>query len=391
MFTKKEKTIIGLLFFIHFVMIIDFMIIMPMAPHLMNLFSISAQQLSLLITTFTLAAGFIGLISSKILDRFDRKQTLFIAVLGFIAGNVGCALATGFWAFTIARGVTGSFVGIIGSLMLAIISDAIPLEKRGKAIGLVMSALALASIVGVPFCLFLYQKLNWSAPFWFLTICSFIFLISMAFFMPNFKGHLKSSQKIRLLQTREQKISVFFIIFLILGHFTINPFLFVSLIQNAKIPESQLTPLYLCAGLGSILSSILSGYWVDKFGFKKVFKASLLLSLLSLFWVTNFTAPNLIFATASVTTFFIFMGARMTAAMTWVTSHAQLENRGSFMSLINSFQHLSAAIAALIAGQIVQKTPTGEILHFEYVGYVAIVFSLVALYIPSRIEKKAVP
>lgn len=387
MFNRKEKITLGLLFFIHFIMIIDFMIIMPMAPHIMNLFAISTGQLSWLVTTFTLAAGLTGLACSRHLDRFDRRQTLIVVVVGFIVGNVACALSNEYWQFTVARGITGAFVGVIGSLILAILSDTIDIKRRGTAMGLVMSAFAFASIIGVPLCLFLYQKLDWSAPFWLLGGLSFLFLLLTLQFLPKYDQHLHTKTQIPLLQSQNQKLSVAFIILLILGHFSINPFLFVNLIQNAKIPETQLTWIYLFAGLGSILSSVISGVLVDRLGFFKVFIWSLLLSLISIFWITHILPDHLWLAIASVTGFFVFMGARMTAAMTWITSMAPIENRGSFMSLINSFQHLSAALAALIAGQIVEKLPTGEILFFDRVGYFAITLSVLALVIPLKIGK----
>lgn len=388
MFDSKEKKILGLLFFVHFLMIVDFMIIMPMGPHIMNRFGTSASQLSLLVSSFTLAAGGIGLLAARFLDRFHHKSILQMATLGFIGGNLSCALAQDFWQLCIARGVTGIFVGIIGTLMLVILSNNIPVEKRGRAIGFLMSAVAIASIIGVPFCLFLYQRFNWSAPFWFIAFGSVLFLILTQ--ATSFESPLLQKTKTPLLQSRQQKFSVLFIIFLILGHFSINPFLFVSLIQNAKILESELTPIYLCAGLGAILASIVAGVLVDKIGHQKIFTVSLLLSLFAIFWVTHQIPNHFLLANLSITSFFIIMSARMTAAMTWIVSKSNLETRGSFMSLINSFQHLSAALAAFIAGQIVEKTPTGEILNFEYVGFTAIGFSLIALGIPLLIEKSPV-
>lgn len=390
MFSQKQRTVLFLMFCIHFLMIVDFMIIMPMAPHIMNLFSVDTKQFSILVTTFTLAAGLIGIFCSFFLDRFDRRKTLLLVTVGFMLGNTACALSNEFWQLVVARGFTGAFVGVIGSLILAIVSDVIEVEKRGKAIGIVMSAFAVASIVGVPLCLLLYQKTNWSMPFWSLSALSLIFLGAVFFYLPGLNTKLDKS-KYFFLKTKNQKFSVLFIILLILGHFSINPFLFVSLIQNAKIPESSLTMVYLCAGFGSILSSLVSGYLVDKLGFKKVFTFSLIISLFCIYWVTQFKSSQLFWATACVTAFFVFMGARMTAAMTWITAQSGMEGRGSFMSLINSFQHLSAALAALVAGHIVLKTESGEILHFEQVGYFAIALSLFALFIPLNIESDLNP
>ncbi len=54
-----------------------------------------------------------------------------------------------------ARVVTGAFGGVLGGIAMAIIGDVFPDERRGRATGILMSAFSLASVLGVPFGLFL--------------------------------------------------------------------------------------------------------------------------------------------------------------------------------------------------------------------------------------------
>lgn len=64
-----------------------------------------------------------------------------------------------------ARVVTGIFGGLIGAQVLSIIGDIIPYERRGQAMGMLMGGFALASVVGVPFGLFLANSYDWYFPF----------------------------------------------------------------------------------------------------------------------------------------------------------------------------------------------------------------------------------
>ena len=56
----------------------------------------------------------------------------------------------GYPALIVARVATGAFGGILGGMAMAIIGDVFPEQRRG-ATGILMSAFAVASVVGVPF------------------------------------------------------------------------------------------------------------------------------------------------------------------------------------------------------------------------------------------------
>jgi len=81
-----------------------------------------------------------------------------------------CATAAGGFAWDLhsmvaARILAGMFGGPATSLALAIVSDVVPPERRGRAMGLVMSAFSLASVLGVPAGLELARMGGWAAPF----------------------------------------------------------------------------------------------------------------------------------------------------------------------------------------------------------------------------------
>src|SRR5690606_41143336 len=57
---------------------------------------------------------------------------------GFTLGTIACAVAPSYFFLLFARSLSGVFGGILGALILAIVSDAVPLERRAQAIGTVM-------------------------------------------------------------------------------------------------------------------------------------------------------------------------------------------------------------------------------------------------------------
>ena len=74
---------------------------------------------------------------------------------------------------SLGRVLAGGFGGVVASVVLAIVGDAFPPARRGKAMGVVMSGFSLASVFGVPGGLLLAQSSwGWRGPFAVLAVAS---------------------------------------------------------------------------------------------------------------------------------------------------------------------------------------------------------------------------
>ena len=65
----------------------------------------------------------------------------------------------------LGRIVTGLFGGVIGSVVLAIITDLFALQLRGRVMGFVQTAFAASQVLGIPAGLFLSNHWNWHVSF----------------------------------------------------------------------------------------------------------------------------------------------------------------------------------------------------------------------------------
>jgi predicted MFS family arabinose efflux permease len=163
--SRKEITIIVLLASINFAHILDFMIMMPLGNYLMPFFEINPRQFSFLVASYPITAFFSGFTAAFFVDRMDRKKVLLFAFIGFIIGTVACGFAPSYPMLMAARIFTGLFGGLIGAQVMSIIADLFGYERRGIAMGAVMSSFAFASTIGVPFALWLSNIFSWHAPF----------------------------------------------------------------------------------------------------------------------------------------------------------------------------------------------------------------------------------
>ena len=74
---------------IQFTTVLDFMVIMPLAPQFARVFDLSAQQFGWLISAYTFAAAIAGIVAAVVIDRFERKRLLLAVYVGFVAAADG--------------------------------------------------------------------------------------------------------------------------------------------------------------------------------------------------------------------------------------------------------------------------------------------------------------
>lgn len=394
MFSKQEKILLGILASIQFSSIVDFMIMMPLGPQLMRIFAISPHQFGLLVSSYTFCAAISGFTASFFMDKFDRKLSLLFFFIGFSLGTLACALSPTYEILLFARGLTGIFGGVLSSLVLSIVSDAISYERRGSAMGVIMTSFSMASILGVPFSLFLANAYSWHAPFLFLGGVSLLLCAVIWFYVPSMRKHLEQKRAAepvyavltRIANNKNQRRALYFMSAVMFGHFAIIPFLSPSLVANAGVTEGQLPMVYMIGGLCTIFSSPFVGRLADRFGKQKIFLWGALITLLPYLIITHLPQTPLWLVLAICAFFFVSSGGRMIPATAMVSGTSLPQNRGSFMSIVSCVQQLSSAVSSYIAGLIIVTGPSGHLENYSVVGYVAVFFTFVAIALSRRIE-----
>ncbi|WP_299988270.1 MFS transporter [uncultured Pontibacter sp.] len=389
----REGLLIFLLAAIQFTHMMDFVIMMPLGPQLMRVFSISPREFGLLVSAYTFSAAIAGFVSALFIDRFDRKHALLALYLGFIIGTLGCAIAPNYGLLLLARVVAGGFGGVLGALVLAIIGDAIPEQRRGAATGRVMAAFSVASIAGIPIGLYLASEMSWHAPFYLLVGLSLLILLVAVRFLPAMRGHLTNAKRGNPFRALKAMVvqpnlqwAMALTVTLTMAGFLVVPFISPYMVANVGFTERDLSYIYLFGGLATVFTSQWAGRLADKYGKQFIFRWAAILSIIPIVLITNLPPVGMVLALTVSTIFFIFFGARFVPAMSLITSSVEPELRGSFMSINSSVQQLGAGIAAFVSGLIVQETTHGTLTHFNWVGIMASVATLVAVWVVSRIR-----
>ena len=251
-FSRYEKVVIGILGFLQFTVILDFMIISPLGAIVMPSLHISPQQFGLAVSSYAFSAGVSGFLAAGFADRFDRKRLLLFFYFGFMLGTLLCALATTYPLLLLARIVTGLFGGVIGSVVFAITTDLFPLEMRGRVMGVISTAFAASQVLGLPAGLYLTGHWDWHAPFFAIIAVGVPAGVIIMLFMRPVVGHLALKQEhsalTHLFNTiSEPRYRVAFLLVMLLptGGYMLMPFGTAYIVNNVGLAFTVLPVIYL--------------------------------------------------------------------------------------------------------------------------------------------------
>ncbi|MEM1216057.1 MAG: MFS transporter [Bacteroidota bacterium] len=393
----RENLLIFQLAVIQFTHIVDFMIMMPLGKQFMELYGVSPQQFSMLVSAYAGMAFVAGLAASLYIDRFDRRDALLFLYTGFILGTFGCGLADSYHLLLLARSFTGAFGGVLGALVLAIVADVVPLERRGAAMGKIMLAFSTASIFGVPAGIYLAARHGIRLPFLAIASISTVFFFLAWYSVPKLRAHLQPTASPKapaalvsdLTANRNQLLALLFSFVLVVGHFAIIPFIAPYMEMNIGFTADQVALLYAIGGTVTVVFMPLFGYLGDRFGHIRIFSLASIGALASIYLVTNLTTVPLWIALLVSASFFMVASGRNIPATTLITSVVQPANRGSFMSIRASFNEAALAISSFVAGLLITKHPDGSLGNYEQVGYLAIGMSIVAIFLARKLKMVA--
>lgn len=371
----SERLIVLLVGAVQFVNVLDFMMVMPLGPDFANALGIATSHIGIVGGSYTLAAAVTGVVGSLFLDRFDRRVALGVAMLGLVLGTALGGLATGLPSLLFARVVAGGFGGPATSLSLAIIADAIPPARRGKAMGAVMGAFSVASVLGVPAGLELAARLGWRAPFFAVAGLGLVITAAAVWLMPSMRGHLTaprpSGPKPALLDSITG-IALANTALVTLGVFAVVPNISAFIQHNLGFPRGDIGGLYLVGGLASFAVMRVAGALVDRFGASALVGLGTLLhafALLTAFVYYFEWLPVVVIFTI----FMLSASVRMVPLQTLNSRVPQPAQRARFMSAQSAVQHAASAVGAMAASFVLIAAPDGKLVHMDKVAWGALV------------------
>jgi predicted MFS family arabinose efflux permease len=367
--TPSERVIVLLVAAVQFVNVLDFMIVMPLGPDFAKGLGIPTADLGLVSGAYAFAAALTGFFGASVLDRFDRRKALAVAIIGLVAGTAAGAVAQGLWTMIAARFIAGAFGGPATSLALAIVADVVPPERRGRAMSTVMGAFAIASSAGVPVGLQLSVWFGWRVPFLAVAGLGVVILALVLPRVPSLRGHIAAqsgtspyARMAGLLGDSTVRLALLTNFIVFMTAFLVVPNIASHLQQNLGYPRPRLSYAYLVGGISSIFVLAVAGRAVDRLG--PTFVATVGTIAFAAALTFGFIAPNHFFHLPVFALFMVFMAAmstRMLSLGSLSTRVPRPAERAGYMSLQSVAQQLSSGLGAVVSAHLLHNTTDGRL------------------------------
>jgi predicted MFS family arabinose efflux permease len=394
-FTGYQKLVIFLLATTQFTVILDFMVMSPLGDMLMKSLSLKPSAFGFAVSAYAFSAGISGLLTAGFADRFDRKKLLLFFYIGFIIGTVFCGLATSYTHLLIARIITGLFGGVIGSISMAIIADVFTMQQRGRVMGFVQMGFGASQVLGVPIGLYLANSWGWESTFWMVAGLAICIAVMIWFKLKPITSHLAVQQDktafMHLMHTvmkKNYRIGFTATALLSIGGFMMMPFGSAFAINNLQITYRQLPMLFMISGVSSLVIMPIIGRLSDRVSKYKIFVGASIWMMVMCVVYTNLSVTS--FWIVVVLNILMMMGvmSRMVPSSALTSAVPTLEDRGAFMSINSSLQQIAGGVAAAVAGIIVtQKDKSSPLEHYNIVGYVIVVITIISLFLMYRVSR----
>jgi MFS transporter, DHA1 family, inner membrane transport protein len=146
---------------------------------------VSIPAAGTLVTAYALGLALGGPLLAALTIKLNKRTVLVGALLLCILGNLVAVLTTEYGVFLAARTVTGALQGLFIAAAFAAGISVVPPERMGRAIGVVVSGVAVSAALGVPLGTLVGQTLGWRGSFAAIVVLTAIALVATLALVPT--------------------------------------------------------------------------------------------------------------------------------------------------------------------------------------------------------------
>lgn len=392
---SDERSILFLVGAVQFVNILDFMMVMPLGPDYAHKLGITSSHLGWVGGSYTAAAALAGILASLFIDSLDRKKALLYCLGGLSIATVLGGFAWNFTTLISARIVAGMFGGPATSLAWSIVADVVEPKRRGQAMGKVMAAFSIASIVGVPFGLEVAKLGDWRMPFFVTGVLGLIVWVMVYIRMPSLTLHLSEKRQamslghlLAMFKNQQYLLTYIYICIAMMASFMIVPNLAAYVQYNLHYPRDGMGWLYFIGGLASFFTMRITGKMIDRYSATRVSMVSNF-TYIAVLWIAFISSLHL-----SVTLFFVLfmfaLGMRNVSSTTLATKIPVPEERAGFMSVFSCMQAVGMASGAFLSSAILREGEGGVLIGMDIIAMIASCMSIIVPVLMLRVERRLV-
>lgn len=366
----------SLLFFASFNMII------PKLPAYLTSLG-GAEYKGLIISLFTITAMISRPFSGKIADKVGRIPVMLIGISVCVGISLLYPLLTSITGFLALRLVHGFSTGFSPTGATAYLSDIIPHNRRGEAMGLLGTAGTVGMAAGLAVGPSIANDFGLDVMFYCssaMAALSIVVLLGIKETLKVRQGFSTQVFKIHKRDLLEPKVLVPCLVMLLSTYaygavFTVVPDFCLHVgIKNEGLPFVFLT-------IFSLSVRLLAGKASDKYGRKKIVLLSTLIIAAAMLVLALSTTPVMLIT--AIAMYGLAQGMTSPTLLAWATDLSDEKHRGRGISSLYIFMELGIGIGAFISGFIYANDPENFFVTFLTCSLLAITAFLYLVFLKT--------
>ena len=354
--TGRDCALVGTLFLLVFVMGVDSFVIAPLLVPIARSYQVTVGAatggVTLYALCYALGAPFFGPLG----DKYAKRRLLLSGTVGFLVGNLICALAPNLGWFDVARAVSG----LSAALTLPNVWATIGGHFRGRQLtiimGVTMAALSLAIALGVPLGTAVAQVTSWHGIFWGAAGVTGGLLGLLSWVLPRVPGQarpLRYGANFKRVLTAPHTVATLGVTLIwMLGFYGLYTFLGPTLMQHDHLTTAVTGLVFMVYGFSNFAASFFSGYLTNRVGaLHSVICAGLLSagSVLGMVWL----APDGLSLVGWLSGLAVAQGWGVTALSAYLVR--LVPQRSTIMALNSAVLYLGLTLGSSLGGWLYQR------------------------------------
>ncbi len=335
------------------------MIMTPLLPIVQVQFEVPSVYLGTLVSAYSIMLGLCALVTGPLSDAAGRRRILMIGTGAMCVTLFLHYFVTDYVSLLVIRILSGMAAGILSGVAPAYIGDHFPPDRRGWANGVVMTAIAVGQIVGIPGGTLLADRFDFAAPFVFFSIpmvLSFVLVCTLAQQpavartpISSIGSVIRRYADMFTTPATAAAIGAYSTMFMGIAFYVI--YLVVWIKEAFGVTGGDIASLFVVSGIASVIVGPWAGRLSDRIG-RKVMVVSACLGLFVLMSLTTIVMTDFWIAYPLFFTIMVLVSARMGPFQAMLSEIVPAERRGSLMSLSIATGQLAMGICSAAAGVV---------------------------------------
>ncbi|WP_435192789.1 MFS transporter [Streptomyces sp. NRRL F-5630] len=213
------------------------------------------------VTVTAVAAMLSGLLTASLTRKIDRRLVLLGFTVLLIVSNLLVATATNMTMLMLMRILLGIALGGFWSMAAAVAMRLVPAPLVPRAVSVIFSGIAVATIVAVPLGSYLGDLAGWRSTFWAAAGLGVLTLVFQMFALPPLKpqGTARLGTLWEVLRRPGFGLSIVGMLLVHIGHYALFTYIRPALESVVKVDTGKLTLVLFVFGVANFVGTLAAG------------------------------------------------------------------------------------------------------------------------------------